>query len=197
MEERVLIIKGKKFTVQSVRASHHDHESLVATWSGRTYLVRVFFVPEEFEKALADYKALKHAGINMAKICFHDDPVHIIAFDYFPEEDCLTSLSKGPLPDKYFEALFSLYRFARFSKVALDWEPQNFMLRGNQMFYLPTKWEKLTDANPLEKQGLRTWFLGEEGRALLKRKGFDVSTLPSLSELEVNKTLVTTTVRYW
>ncbi len=197
MEERVLIIKGKKFAVQSVRASHHDHESLVATWSGRTYLVRVFSVPEEFDKAMADYKTLKHAGINMAKICYHDDPVHTIVFDYFPEEDCLTSLSKGPLSEKYFEALLSLYRFARFSKVALDWEPQNFMLRGNQMFYLPTKWEKLTEANPLEKKGLRTWFLGSEGRALLKRKGFDISSLPSMGELEVNKALVTTVVRYW
>lgn len=197
MEERVLVIKGKKFAVQSVRASHHDHESLVATWSGRTYLVRVFSVPEEFDKAMADYKTLKHAGINMAKICYHDDPVHTIVFDYFPEEDCLTSLSKGPLSEKHFEALLSLYRFARFSKVALDWEPQNFMLRGNQMFYLPTKWEKLTEANPLEKKGLRTWFLGSEGRALLKRKGFDISNLPSMGELEVNKALVTTVVRYW
>lgn len=159
--------------------------------------MRVFSVPEEFDKAMADYKTLKHAGINMAKICYHDDPVHTIVFDYFPEEDCLTSLSKGPLSEKYFEALLSLYRFARFSKVALDWEPQNFMLRGNQMFYLPTKWEKLTEANPLEKKGLRTWFLGSEGRALLKRKGFDISSLPSMGELEVNKALVTTVVRYW
>ncbi|HBS02973.1 MAG TPA: hypothetical protein DEA63_03830 [Firmicutes bacterium] len=197
MEERSLIIKNKKFVVKSVRASHPDHESLVATWSGRTYLVRVFFVPEMFDKAMADYKTLKHAGINMAKICFHDDPAHVIVFDYFPEEDCLSVLSKGPIEDRYFEALFALYRFARFSKVALDWQPQNFMLRGSQMFYLPTKWEKLTDENPLEKTGLRYWFLGEEGRALLTRKGYKLDGLPSLSELEVNKALVLKTVRYW
>ena len=142
--------------------------------------------PEEFAKAMADYKQLKHAGINMAKICFHDDPAHIIAFDYFPEEDCLSVLAKGPMDDRYFEALFALYRFARFSKVGLDWQPQNFMLRGN-----------LTDESVLEKAGLRTWFLGQEGLALLKRKGFDTSSLPSLSELEVNKEVVLKTVRYW
>ena len=193
----VLVIKNKKFVVQSIRASHPDHCSVVATWSGRTYLVRVFMDPEEFAKAMADYKQLKHAGINMAKICFHDDPAHIIAFDYCPEEDCLSVLAKGPMDDRYFEALFALYRFARFSKVGLDWQPQNFMLRGNQMFYLPTKWQKLTDENVLEKAGLRTWFLGQEGLALLKRKGFDTSSLPSLSELEVNKEVVLKTVRYW
>lgn len=193
----VIVIKNKKFVVQSIRASHPDHCSVVATWSGRTYLVRVFSDPDEFEKAMADYKQLKHAGINMAKICFHDDPSHIIAFDYFPEEDCLSVLAKGPVEDRYFEALFALYRFARFSKVALDWQPQNFMLRGNQMFYLPTKWQKLTDENVLEKAGLRSWFLGAEGRSLLKRKGYDIASLPSLNELEVNKEVVLKTVRYW
>ena len=195
--ERVIQIKNKKFVVQSVRATHPDHESLVCTWSGRTYLVRVFSVVEEFDKAMADYKVLKHAGINMAKICFHDDANHTIAFDYFPEEDCLKVLSKGPMSDLHFEALLSLYRFARFSKVALDWAPQNFMLRGFLMFYLPTKWEKLTDDNHLEKEGIRLWFLGKEGRELLERKGYNTANLPSLSELEVNKAVTLATVRYW
>ena len=193
--ERVIQIKNKKFVVQSVRAEHPDHDSLVCTWSCRTYLVRVY--REGFAEAMADYKQLKHAGINMAKICYHDDEKQAIAFDYFPEEDCLTTLSKGPFSEAYFAALFALYRFARFSKVALDWEPQNFMLRGSQMFYLPTKWEKMTDENRLEKQGIRSWFLGKEGHALLKRKGLDDSKLPSLSDPEVNKSLALMTVRYW
>ena len=150
-----------------------------------------------FEKAMADYKELKHAGINMAKICFHDDVNHVIVFDYFPEDDCLTTLSKGPLPAIYFDALFSLYRFARFSKVALDWEPQNFMLRGTQMFYLPTKWERLTEENGLDKAGIRSWFLGKEGRALLQRKGFDISGLPAIEDNAVNKAIVLAAVQYW
>ncbi len=160
-------------------------------------MVRVFSIAEEFTKAMADYKVLKHAGINMAKICFHDDANHIIAFDYFPEEDCLKVLSKGSMSDAYFEALFSLYRFARFSKVTLDWGPQNFMLRGSLMFYLPTKWEKMTEDNKLEKEGIRSWFLGSEGRSLLERKGYNTANLPSLSELEVNKAVTLKTVRYW
>lgn len=193
--ERVIQIKNKKFVVTEVIATHEDHESLVATWSGRTYLIRVY--KEGYSQMMADYKVLKHAGINMAKICYHDDEAQIVAFDYFPEDDCLTALSKGPLPEIYFEALLSLYRFARFSKVCLDWEPQNFMLRGTQMFYLPTKQEKLTDDNRLEKDKLRTWFLGKEGRGLLKRKGFDIDNLPSLEDNQVNKEMVLLTLRYW
>jgi len=193
--EETIQVKNKKFVIQSVKAEHEDHTTYVCTWSGRTYIIRVF--RSGFAQAMADYKVLKHAGINMAKICFHDDERKIIVFDYFPEDDCLTSLSKGPLPDIYFDALFALYRFARFSKVALDWEPQNFMLRGTQMFYLPTKWEPLTEENHLEKNGIRTWFLGKEGRALLVRKGYDVSNLPTLEENAVNKAIVLTTVRYW
>ncbi|HBX24958.1 MAG TPA: hypothetical protein DEF61_01530, partial [Firmicutes bacterium] len=178
-------IKNKKFVLTSTKAVHEDHSTYICTWSNRIYLLRTY--KTGFEKALADYKELKHAGINMAKMCFHDDINHVIVFDYFPEDDCLKSLSKGPLDNKYFDALYALYRFARFSKVALDWEPQNFMLRGNQMFYLPTKWSRLNEENKLEKEGIRSWFLGKEGRALLTRKGYDVSSLPSLSEAEVNK----------
>lgn len=169
-----------------------EHETLIATWCGRTYLLRVF--EQGFEEAMKDYRVLKHAGINMAKICFHDDNQKIIVFDYFPEDDCLTDLSKGPLSDLHFEALFALYRFARFSKVALDWEPQNFMLRGSQMFYLPTKWEPMTEKNRLE-DNLMTWFLGPEGIGLLKKKGFDVSKLPHMGQAEANKTAVLTAIK--
>ena len=193
--EEFIQIKNKKFVLTQLRAEHEDHSTYICTWSGRTYCLRTY--RQGFEKAMADYKQLKHAGINMAKICFHDDINHVIVFDYFPEENCLAVLSKGPMSERYFEALFALYRFARFSKVALDWHPQNFMLRGSQMFYLPTKWEPLNETNGLEKEGLRHWFLGEEGRAELARKGFDISNLPSMSELEVNKAMVLTATRYW
>lgn len=193
--EEYIQIKNKKFVLTSTKAVHEDHSTYICTWSNRTYLLRTY--KTGFEKALADYKELKHAGINMAKMCFHDDVNHVIVFDYFPEDDCLKALSKGPLDNKYFDALYALYRFARFSKVALDWEPQNFMLRGNQMFYLPTKWERLNEENKLEKEGIRSWFLGKEGRALLTRKGYDVSSLPSLSEAEVNKAVVLSAVSNW
>lgn len=193
--EEAIQVKNKKFVVQTVKAVHEDHKTYVCVWSNRTYIVRVF--ENGFEQAMADYKVLKHAGINMAKICFHDAEKKIIVFDYFPEDDCLKALSKGPLPELYFAALFSLYRFARFSKVALDWAPQNFMLRGTQMFYLPTKWEKLTEENPLEKEGIRGWFLGKEGHALLKKKGYDDSNLPVMEDTAVNKAMVLAAVQYW
>ena len=193
--EEFITVKNKKFVVESVKAEHEDHTTFICTWSKRTYLLRTF--RSGFKEAMNDYKTLKHAGINMAKICFHDDEKQVIVFDYFPEDDCLSALAKGPLSDEYFDALFSLYRFARFSKVALDWAPQNFMLRGSQMFYLPTKWEPLTDENRLEKAGIRLWFLGKEGRALLKRKGYDIANLPDIEETAVNKSIVLTSVRFW
>ena len=197
MQEEILI-KNKKFVLLETKAVHPDHSTYTSTWSGRPYLIRTFNDEEHYLRAMSDYKTLKHAGINMAKVCFHDDEKWVIVFDLFPENDCLKDLSKGPLSLMHFEALFALYRFARFSKVALDWEPQNFMLRGSQMFYLPTKWEPLKDENLFEKSvAYRTWFLGKEGRSLLEKKGFDVSSLPSLSEAEVNKTLTLMAVRYW
>jgi hypothetical protein len=158
-------------------------------------MVRVY--REGYDKVLEDYKTLKHAGINMAKMDYHDDERKAIAFDYFPEKDILETLAVKPLEEGYFAALFSLYRFARFSKVALSWEPQNFMLRGSQMFYLPIKVEKLTDDNGLEKGGLATWFHGEEGLANLARKGYDVSKFQELSSAEVSKAMALMAVKYW
>ncbi len=193
--DEIISVKNKKFVVQTVKAVHDDHTTYICTWSNRTYLLRTF--AHGYEDALKDYRTLKHAGINMAKICFHDDEQKVIVFDYFPEDDCLEVLSRGPLPDIYFDALFSLYRFARFSKVSLDWAPQNFMLRGTQMFYLPTKWAPLTEENGLEKDGIRYWYLGKEGRGLLARKGFDISALPTFEDNAINKSIVLASVRYW
>lgn len=196
--EEVIQIKNKRFVIEKEIASHEDHTTYSAVWSKRPYLIRVYNDKENYAKSLADYRTLKHAGINMAKMCFHDDASFVIVYDLFPENDCLTDLSQGELSDLHFQSLFALYRFARFSKVALDWEPQNFMLRGTQMFYLPTKWSPLTEKNLFEKsEAYRTWFLGKEGRALLKKKGYSIDQLPSLSEGEVNKALTLMAVRFW
>ena len=191
-------IKNKKFLILETKAVHEDHSTYTSTWSNRPYLIRVFTTSDHYKQAMADYKTLKHAGINMAKMCYHDEIQRVIVFDLFPEDDCLADLSKGPLSETHFQALFSLYRFARFSKVALDWEPQNFMLRGSQMFYLPTKWSPMTEDNKFETStAYRTWFLGKEGRGLLSRKGFDVKNLPSLKDGEVSKASVLMVTLYW
>lgn len=190
-----ILIKKKKFVVESVLAEHPDHTTYVCVYSNVHYMVRVY--RQGYDKVLEDYKTLKHAGINMAKMDYHDDERKAIAFDYFPEKDILETLAVKPLEEGYFAALFSLYRFARFSKVALSWEPQNFMLRGSQMFYLPIKVEKLTDDNGLEKGGLATWFHGEEGLANLARKGYDVSKFQELSSAEVSKAMALMAVKYW
>lgn len=190
-----ILIKNKKFTIESVKASHPDHISYICSYCGVRYLVRVYMAG--YEEALSEYKTLKHAGINMAKVSYHDDENKVIAFDYFPEKSVLDILAEKELPEDYFKALFSLYRFSRFSKVALDWEPQNFMLRGSQMFYLPLKQAPMNEANRLEKEGLRYWFRGEECLGLLKRKGFDVSSIKPLPANQVNKNMVLMSVAYW
>ena len=66
--------------------------------------------------------------------------------------------------------------------------------------HVDIKWvdsEKLTEENPLEKEGIRLWFLGKETHALLKRKGYDVSGLPMLEDTAVNKAMVLAAVQYW
>ena len=191
----VLFIKKKKFVIESTLATHPDHTTYACIYSGVRYMVRVY--REGYEQMLADYKILKHAGINMAMMDYHDDENKIIAFDYFPEPDVLEVLAKGDLPEKYFEALFSLYRFARFSRVALDWEPQNFMLRGSQMFYLPIKVRKMDDKNGLEKGGLAAWFRGKELKKILEKKGYDLSNYKAMDDALVNKQMTLMAVKYW
>jgi hypothetical protein len=190
-----LIVKNKKFVIDHIQASHDDHISYIAVYAGVKYLVRVYM--SGYQQALADYKTLKHAGINMAKVAYHDDDNHIIAFDYFPEKDVLEMLAESELPQDYFKALFSLYRFCRFSKISLDWEPQNFMMRGSQMFYLPLKVQPMKEGNRLEDDGLRYWFHGEECLALLKRKNFDISKITPMESNQVNKNMVLMSVAYW
>ena len=67
----IIQLKNRKFVVESVKAVHEDHTTFICTWAGRTYCVRTYNT--DYQKALDDYKQLKHAGINMAKMCYHDD----------------------------------------------------------------------------------------------------------------------------
>lgn len=191
-----IFIKKKRFVIQSIVAQHPDHDSYIARYASVTYLVRVY--REGYDQVLADYKTLKHAGINMAKMVYHDDEAKIIAFDSFDgEKDVLKKLAEGPLDEEFFRALFVCYRFARFSKVALDWAPQNFMLRGHEMFYLPIKVEPLNETNKLEVSGLALWFHGKELKELLARKGYSVTGYKMMSDAEVNKQMALMAVKYY
>lgn len=190
-----IVAKNKKFVVESVLATHEDHVSYICVYSGVHYMVRVY--KTGYEEVLANYKRLKKAGINMAKICYHDDEAHVIVFDHFPEQSVLENLASGDLPEHYFKALFECYRFAKYAKIALDWKPQNFMLRGSQMFYLPIKVSDLTEDNKLEKTGLRYWFRGAECVSELKRKGLVGDDVTPLPEEVVNKNMVLMAVKYW
>jgi len=193
MEE--IVVKNKRFTLLEVKASHPDHVTYLATYNGVKYLIRTF--SEGYEQALADYKTLKRAGINISRLCYHDDENKVMVLDHFPEEDVLKQLSKGDLPDIYFDALFKLYKFARFSKAGLDWHPQNFMLRGTEMFYLPIKITELKEGNRLEDGGILWWFRGKEGLELLKSKGYNVDGIEPLQPGEINKKVVLMSIKNW
>jgi len=170
---------------------------LLAKYRDRFFSFRQYANEDLYLADLAKYKRIQRAGINVPKLITHDREKKVLIFERFEEKKALDVLSVEDLKEIYFKQLFNIYRFCRFSKIEIDYMPENYILKGTTLYYIG---EEIIDANPkrnLENYGLRYWIYSKEAADHLREKGFAIDAKRIISEEEANKRIVLLSVTYW
>lgn len=195
MEKRVI----KRYEYELVQLLTHSEEASVylAKRKDRVFSYREYRLESAYNEDLGKYKKIQIIGVNVQKLIAHDRQLLVLIFERFQEPTALDVLAAENLKDIYFKQLFTIYRFCRFSKVELNYMPNNYVLKGTTLYYVG---EDVTESDPsrnLENFGLRYWIYSKEAAQLLEETGHTVDSKRILSEEETNKRIVLLSVSFW
>ena len=195
MEKRV--IKRYEYELMQLLKHTEEVDIYLAKRKDRYFSFREYRVEKPYNEDLAKYKKIQKIGVNVQKLIAHDRQLLVLIFECFQEPTALDVLAKEELKEIYFKQLFTIYRFCRFSKVELNYLPNNFVLKGTTLYYVG---EEITASDPsrnLENFGLRYWIYSKEASELLEEKGLPSEPKRLISEEETNKRIVLLSVTYW
>ncbi len=195
MEKRV--IKRYEYELVQLLKQSEEVSIFLARRKDRFFTFREYRLEDAYNEDLAKYKRIQKIGVNVQKLIAHDRQLLVLIFERFQEPTALDVLAKEELKEIYFKQLFNIYRFCRFSKVELNYMPNNYILKGTALYYVG---EQITDSNAscnLENFGLRYWIYSKEATELLEKKGHPIDAKRILSEEEANKRIVLLSVTYW
>ncbi|MDY0345298.1 MAG: hypothetical protein RBR44_01900 [Bacilli bacterium] len=195
MEKRV--IKRYEYELMQLLKHTEEVDIYLAKRKDRYFSFREYRVEKPYNEDLAKYKKIQKIGVNVQKLIAHDRQLLVLIFECFQEPTALDVLAKEELKEIYFKQLFTIYRFCRFSKVELNYLPNNFVLKGTTLYYIG---EEITASDPsrnLENFGLRYWIYSKEASELLEEKGLPIEPKRLISEEETNKRIVLLSVTYW
>ena len=195
MEE--LLIKRKPYKVISLLKEDELFKSYKCEYKSETKFVKVFSDKPAFLADQANYKALKKCGIKMPKLQKVDKNSLILVYEFIEEETAFDALLKHDLEDVYFDKLFEMYRFARFSKIELDYFPTNFVIHKGELYYLSHFFSEQNKDKNLENFGIFYWFYSQELVKYLKERNIPVDSNRVLPKAEVNKKIVLTSIMKW
>jgi hypothetical protein len=195
MEKRVI----KRYEYELVQLLAHSEEASVylAKRKDRVFSYREYRTESAYNKDLGKYKKIQKIGVNVQKLIAHDRQLLVLIFERFQEPTALDVLASEDLKEIYFKQLFTIYRFCRFSKLELNYMPNNYVLKGTTLYYVG---EDVTESDPsrnLENFGLRYWIYSKEAAELLEETGHSVDLKRIISEEETNKRIVLLSVTYW
>lgn len=192
-----LIVSKKEYEIISLLKEDEFHKSYKCVRANKLFFIKKFNDVSSFKASLVNHKTLKKYGINIPKVLKVDKKNMAIISKFVDGETALVMIAKEELPDVVCEQLFSIYRFARFSEIELDYHPENYIFDGKELFYVSEHFEPKNINKNLENFGIFFWFYGEQCAAHLKEHDLPVDKERILSKGEMNKKIVLTSIMKW
>ena len=189
----------KKFDV--VKTIHEDSDVLMLEVKDKKnhYVYKKYRLSEPFIDEFDRYTNLYKAGIRIPKIVKRNKRTNEVVFELFEGDhvDKVLVDSTLKLPDIYYEQLFIVYRFCRFSKIELNYLPENFILRGKYLYYDCLEIYNANTKINLENYGIYYWIKSKEAIKHLTALGYNLEKVAPLSNALSKKEIVLLSIKYW
>ncbi|MCF0117284.1 MAG: hypothetical protein HUJ61_04455 [Bacilli bacterium] len=192
-----LIIKRKEYFIDKVVKISDYHTSYICIFKNKKFFIRKFKDSVVFNRCIDDYKKIKKIGICIPKMLKIDKKEMSIIYEFIDAEDCARILTNIDIDDAIFEKLFLLRRFARFSKVDLNYLPENFKYYNGELYYMSYEFFKESQEKSLEDYGMYYWIYGTVAMNHLAELGLPIDKSRVLTTPEVKKKIVLLSIMKW
>ena len=188
-----IVLKNKEYKVDK----EFTPDSFVVSLNDKKFVLKRFESLSEFHIELNKRKKLKKFGINIPKVVKKFKKDLTLLIEHISEETMLDTLIKGDIEDEAFKELFNIYRFARFSKIELDYHPENYALKKGRMYYLSLDFGEANKDHNLENEGLFYWIYSPKFVEHLKELKLPIDEKRKLTQPEANKKIVLISIMHW
>ena len=188
-----IILKNKVYEI----VSEVESGVFVVSRKDKKYILRQLENYKDFYYELQTRKKLKKFGINIPKIVKKFKINFCLLIEHISDETMLDVLLKEDISDDAFRELFNIYRFCRFSKIDLDYHPENFAIKNGRMYYLSLSYGEADEKKNLENYGLYFWVYSPQLIAHLKEQNLSIDKKRALSVPEANKKIVLISIMHW
>lgn len=189
-----IVIKKKPYTVLEELGPH----SYKVERDGTIYYAKQFGLADgmlsDFKYA---HKRLKCANVKAPKLFVLDKKTGFVLLEYISGETVFERLVKEDLSEKIIEKAFQMNWLARTSGLLLHFNPQNFRIVNDDLYYLPFTFDTWSKAKDFSQIGIYQWFYTTQFRNMLIEKGIPIDKSRILNEYDRNKQLVLMVVKYY
>lgn len=192
-----ILVKRKTFDIVKEIISKDDHISYECVNKNKKYFVKVYNNLEDYEFEIKSYKDFSSYGIRNPKLLRKDKKTLSIVYEFVDGIKALDVIADGTIDDSWYEKLFLIYRFARFSKIDINYLPEHFVLYKNELYYLNHYFFEQDSSKNLENYGLDYWIYGTKCVEHLKEFGYEIDKKRILSKPDVNKKIVLLSIMKW
>lgn len=189
----------RKYEVVSTISSTDQLLMLEVKDRKNRYVYKKYMTSAPFLDEFERYTKLYKCGIRIPRMIQKNKKTNECLFEVFEGDHCDKLLVENDfeLPEIYYEQLFVLYRFCRFSKIELNYLPENFILRGKYLYYDSLDIYNQNTKINLESYGLYHWIKSKQAYKHLEALGYEFKNKQPLSSAEAKKKIVLISIKYW
>lgn len=192
-----VLVGRKTYKIIEIIRELHDFTEYLAVFQGKKFIIKQYNLTSKMLDDVKVRNKLEKYGIYVPKYKKIDKKHNATIEEYLDSKNCYEKLLEEELSDDYYKELFNVYRFCRFSKIDLDYMPENFVLYKKKMYYTSFDYGPQNARENLENYGLYYWIYSQEFYDRTKRLGHDFDKKKLLGSAEAKKKIVLLSIMNW
>ena len=142
-------------------------------------------------------RKLSTSGVKTPKLYLIDDKNGYVVSEYVEAQLASDYLSENDFTEKHYENLFRTAYFARLSNLTLDYKPDKWMIKGDELIYLSPMTIRYQKEKDLVDHYIRLWFNTNELASFLGKLGKNYDKSRIKNDFSTNKEIVLMTCKYY
>lgn len=192
-----IVIKRKKYEIVKEVIRKDDHISYECKIKDKKFFIKKYNSFEDFDFEIKSYKDFKNYGIRNPKLLKKDKKELTVVYEYIDGINALDAIANNTIDDFWFEQLFLIYKFARFSKIDINYLPECYKMYKGELYYMNHYYFLQDSKKNLENYGIDFWLYGDKCAEYLKKFGYQIDKKRIISKTELNKKIVLLSIMKW
>jgi len=165
MEENIVSVNQKKFTIEKLLGKGKGGYSYLVSFGKAKYVVKqihhepcdYYTFGNKLEAEVKAYQKLKTIGIPMPKLYDVDVEKELILKEYIEGDTVFDLVAMDKMNESYLKQVQEMCQLLYPLKMNIDYFPTNFIVKDNQLYYIDYECNEYMNEWNFENWGAKYW----------------------------------------